>query len=312
MTILYTRLSKYESFNYKVNKKIKQITSNGYMKRNSKKYNTYFDNIKTNQKTEKKFFQNNNGVLKTNQLIIVGRHSVLSALNNKNRKLHYLITTNTSYSKWNDEINQLKLKLDIKVKTKEEMDKINNYKSHQNSILVAEPLKRLSMDEFLSDQSFNDKIPSRLILLDEVTDPQNVGAIIRSALAFKMDGLALSKRNSPQETSALNKASSGAIEKLSIIELSNMSREIKKLKKHNFSIYGLAAEGEKDIYELENETGNVALILGSEGKGLRRLTRENVDCLIKIPINEELGSLNVSNAASIAMFQLQKMLQIIK
>jgi len=277
------------------------------MKRNSKKHNTYFDNVKTNHKTkEKKIFQYNNDVLKTNQLVIVGKHSILSALKNKNRKLHYLITTNTDFSKWKDEINQLKLKLNIKVKTKEEMDKINNYKSHQNAILVTEPLKRLSMDEFLFDLNFNDKIPTRLILLDEVTDPQNVGSIIRSALAFKMDGLALPKRNSPQESSALTKASSGAIEKLSVIELSNMSREIKKLQKHNFSIYGLAGEGEKNIYDLENEIGNVALILGSEGKGLRRLTRENVDYLIKIPINAESDSLNVSNAASIAMFQLQK------
>ena len=155
---------------------------------------------------------------------------------------------------------------------------------------------------------FKNKIPIRLILLDNVTDPQNVGAIIRSALAFKMDGLALSQRNSPQETPALSKASSGALEKLQIIELSNMSREIKKLQRANFSIFGLAGEGKKDIYGLENETGNVALILGSEGKGLRRLTRENVDCLIKIPINEESDSLNVSNAASVAMFQLQKIL----
>ena len=186
------------------------------------------------------------------------------------------------------------------------MDKINNYKPHQNAILVTEPLQRLSLDEFLSNDRFNNKIPIRLILLDEVTDPQNVGAIIRSALAFKMNGLALSQRNSPQETSALNKASSGAIEKLQIIQLSNMSREVKKLQKYNFSVYGLAGEGKKDVYELENETGNVALILGSEGKGLRRLTREQVDHLIRIPINNESNSLNVSNAASVAMFQLQK------
>ena len=186
------------------------------------------------------------------------------------------------------------------------MDKINNYKPHQNVILITEPLQRMSLDEFLFDQRPNNKNPIRIILLDEVTDPQNVGAIIRSALAFNMNGLALSQRNSPQETSALNKASSGAIEKLQIIELSNMSREIKKLQKYDFNVYGLAGEGENDIYELENETGNVALILGSEGKGLRRLTREQVDHLIKIPINNESNSLNVSNAASVAMFQLQK------
>ena len=275
------------------------------MKKNSKKHINYFANVESSQKAKKKS-KNNNSLLKNNQIPIAGIHPIFSALNNKNRKLHYLITTNTNLSKWKDQISKLKLKLDIEVKTREEMDKINNYKPHQNAILITEPLQRLLLDEFLSKNKFNDKIPIRLILLDEVTDPQNVGAIIRSALAFKMNGLALSQRNSPQETSALNKASSGAIEHLQIIELLNMSREIKKLQKYNFSVYGLAGEGKKNIYELENETGNVALILGSEGKGLRRLTKEHVDHLIKIPINNESNSLNVSNAASVAMFQLQK------
>ena len=275
------------------------------MKRNTQKKNSHFANAETGKKAKKKF-KINNGLLKTNQIPIAGTHSIFSALKNKNRKFHYLITTNTNLPKWKDEINKLKLKLDIQVKTKEEMDKINNYKPHQNVILITEPLQRISLDEFLSNHRSNNKNPIRIILLDEVSDPQNVGAIIRSALAFNMNGLALSQRNSPQETSALNKASSGAIEKLQIIELSNMSREIKKLQKCDFSVYGLAGEGENDIYELENETGNVALILGSEGKGLRRLTREQVDHLIKIPINNESNSLNVSNAASVAMFQLQK------
>ena len=85
-----------------------------------------------------------------------------------------------------------------------------------------------------------------------------------------------------------------------------MSREIQKLQKVNFSVYGLASDGQKNIHELESETGHVALVLGSEGQGLRRLTRENVDNLIAIPISKECESLNVSNAASIAMFQLQK------
>ena len=277
------------------------------MKRNLKKSKNYFTNFETNQKTkEKKNFQYKNSSLKSNQIQLAGIHTILSALNNKNRKLHYLITTEASHIKWKKEIHKLKLNLDIVLKTKDELDKINNYKPHQNVILVTEPLYRLSMDEFLSNVKFNNMSSIRLILLDEVTDPQNVGAIIRSALAFNMDALALTQRNSPQETSLLTKASSGAIEKLKIIELSNMSREIKKLQKVNFRIYGLASEGEKDVYGLENETGNVALILGSEGKGLRRLTREKVDSLIKIPINIESDSLNVSNAASVAMFQLQK------
>ena len=121
-----------------------------------------------------------------------------------------------------------------------------------------------------------------------------------------MDGLALSQRNSPLETAAMSKASSGAIEKLTIIELSNMAREIKKLQQSNFTVYGLANGEPVDVFELENETGNIAVILGSEGKGLRRLTREKVDKLITIPINKESESLNVANAASITMLQLQK------
>ena len=277
------------------------------MKRNSRKHNNYFAHVQRDQKSkEKRNFQFNNSLLKNKQIPLAGKHTILSALKNKKRKFHYLITTDANYSKWKDEIYRLKLNLDIVIKTREELDKINNYKPHQNVILVTDPLQRLSMDDFLSNNKSNNKLPIRLILLDEVTDPQNVGAIIRSALAFKMDGLALSKRNSPTETSSLNKASSGAIEKLQIIEFSNMSREIKKLHKFNFSVYGLDIDGEKDVCELENETGNVALIFGSEGKGLRRLTRVNVDSLIKIIINGESNSLNVSNAASVAMFQLQK------
>ena len=278
------------------------------MKKNLKKKDyKFFPSRDTKQRIKEKVnFESKNIFFKNNLIPLAGKHSILSAIQNKNRKLHYLITTKENYSAWFEEISKLKLKLEIIIKSKEEIDKINNYKPHQNIVLVTEPLQRLSMDEFLLNCKHNNKIPIRLILLDEVTDPQNVGAIIRSALAFKMDGLALSQRNSPQESSSLTKATSGAIEKLQIIELSNMSREIKKLQKVNFSIYGLAGEGRKDVYELENETGNVALILGSEGKGLRRLTRDKVDCLIKIPINNESDSLNVSNAASVAMFQLQK------
>ena len=125
------------------------------MKRNSKKNDNNFANNEKRQKT-KQFSKPNNSLLKTNQIPIAGVHSVFSALNNKNRKLNYLITTNTNLSKWKEEINKLKLTLDIKVKTKEEMDKINNYNPHQNVILITEPLQRLSLDEFLSYHRFND------------------------------------------------------------------------------------------------------------------------------------------------------------
>ena len=244
--------------------------------------------------------------LQTNQIILSGKHSILSALKNKNRKLYYLILTEESSIFWKEQIQVLNLSLIIKIKTKEELDLITNYQPHQNSILVTEPLDRISLDEFIFTSKLRSDLPQRIIILDQVTDPQNVGAIIRSAYAFNMDGVALSQSNSPTETSSMAKASSGAIEKIKIIQLSNMSREIKKLQAANFNVYGLAFGGSKNISELHNENGNVAIIVGSEGRGLRRLTKEKVDQLLEIPINKECESLNVANAASIAMFELQK------
>ena len=244
--------------------------------------------------------------LQTNQIILSGKHSILSALKNKNRKLYYLILTEESSIFWKEQIQVLNLSLVIKIKTKEELDLITNYQPHQNSILVTEPLDRISLDEFIFTSKLRSDLPQRIIILDQVTDPQNVGAIIRSAYAFNMDGVALSQSNSPTETSSMAKASSGAIEKIKIIQLSNMSREIKKLQAANFNVYGLAFGGNKTISELHSENGNVAIIVGSEGKGLRRLTKEKVDQLLEIPINKECESLNVANAASIAMFELQK------
>ena len=244
--------------------------------------------------------------LQTNQIILSGKHSILSALKNKNRKLYYLILTEESSIFWKEQIQVLNLSLVIKIKTKEELDLITNYQPHQNSILVTEPLDRISLDEFIFTSKLRSDLPQRIIILDQVTDPQNVGAIIRSAYAFNMDGVALSQSNSPTETSSMAKASSGAIEKIKIIQLSNMSREIKKLQAANFNVYGLAFGGSKNISELHRENGNIAIIVGSEGRGLRRLTKEKVDQLLEIPINKECESLNVANAASIAMFELQK------
>ena len=244
--------------------------------------------------------------LHTNQIILSGKHSILSALKNKNRKLYYLILTEESSIFWKEQIQVLNLSLVIKIKTKEELDLITNYQPHQNSILVTEPLDRISLDEFIFTSKLRSDLPQRIIILDQVTDPQNVGAIIRSAYAFNMDGVALSQSNSPTETSSMAKASSGAIEKIKIIQLSNMSREIKKLQAANFNVYGLAFGGSKNISELHRENGNIAIIVGSEGRGLRRLTKEKVDQLLEIPINKECESLNVANAASIAMFELQK------
>ena len=274
--------------------------------RSNKNDKVSFLKNKNSIKENKNEFVKNSLSLKANQLVLSGKHSVLSALRNTKRRLFYLISTKDHYKVWEKNIMDLGLSIEVKVKTKEQLDLINNFKPHQNVILIVEHLKRISLDEFLTEKRHTFKKPLRIIILDQVSDPQNVGAIIRSAYAFKMNALALSQTNSPIESSSMSKASSGAIEKLEIIELSNMSRAIKKLQDENFRVYGLAHGGDRNIFDLEDEVGNVAIIVGSEGKGLRRLTREKVDQLIEIPINPESESLNVSNAASISMFQLQK------
>ena len=191
----------------------------------------------TKKRTSKRVENNSSNKLKleTNQIILSGRHSILSALKNKNRKLYYLLLTEESSLFWKEQIKVLNLSLVIKIRTKDELDLMNNYQPHQNSILVTEPLDRISLDEYLFTSKQSSDLPQRIIILDQVTDPQNVGAIIRSAYAFNMDGVALSQSNSPSETSSMAKASSGAIEKIKIIQLSNMSREIKKLQAANFS-----------------------------------------------------------------------------
>lgn len=286
-----------------MNQKLKRQNFNRNInKKNSKDYSPKND---YNSNKDKSKSQN---ILKlsSNQTIISGKHSTLSALKNRNRCLFYLITTQDNKIVWENEIKTIGVNIELIIRKKEELDSINNHKPHQNIILITKPLERISLDEFLFKNINETNIPLRLIILDQVTDPQNVGAIIRSAHAFKMNGVALSQRNSPNETAAMSKASSGAIEKIDIIELSNMSREIAKLQKSNFTVFGLAKGGIENISILENETGNIAIILGSEGDGLRRLTKEKADHLIEIPINDDSESLNVSNAASIAMFQLQK------
>ena len=286
-----------------MNQKLKRQNFNSNINNKNSK-----DHRPENNYNRKKDISKSQNILKlsSNQTIISGKHSTLSALGNRNRHLFYLITTQDNKLFWENEIKEIGVNIEIKIRKKEELDAINNHKPHQNIILITKPLERISLDEFLFKNTNEANAPLRLIILDQVTDPQNVGAIIRSAHAFKMNGVALSQRNSPIETAAMSKASSGAIEKIAIIELSNMSREIIKLQKLNFTVFGLANGGNEDISVLENETDNIAIILGSEGNGLRRLTKEKADHLIEIPINDESESLNVSNAASIAMFQLQK------
>ncbi len=147
-----------------------------------------------------------------------------------------------------------------------------------------------------------------LLVLDQVTDPHNVGAIIRSAVAFGAGAIITTSRHSPQESGVLAKAASGALELIPHIEVRNLAEAIEELHSLGFMTIGLDSEGPLEM-EATLEGGRVALVLGAEGKGLRQKTRETVTALARLDMPGEIKSLNVSNAAAISLYAAERYLR---
>ena len=234
---------------------------------------------------------------------IYGNHSAKSALLSSNRSCYLLCTTKKKFDYWNTFLLSNKINIKIILLETFELNNISNSNNHQSIIVFASKIFKKKLSEYLNNLSKN---KTRILILDQLTDPQNVGAIIRSAFAFNFDAVCLLKNNSPIETPALIKASAGEIDKIQILEIGNLVQEIKVLKKQNFFIYGLGGEGKKRIEEIDKTDDRIALIIGAEGKGLRSLTKKNVDQIVKIDINSKCNSLNASNAAAVAMYELSK------
>jgi len=172
---------------------------------------------------------------------------------------------------------------------------------HQGLAAKVHPLPDRGIEDVIAEAA--DREEAHVMILDQVTDPQNVGAILRSAAAFGALAVVLTERHAAPESGALAKAASGALEHVPLIRVANLARAIELLKKGGFWIAGLAAEATQTLAQAKL-SGKIGLALGAEGPGLRRLTREHCDLLVRLPTGGPIDHLNVSNAAAVALYEL--------
>ena len=233
--------------------------------------------------------------------LIAGKHAVTEALKNPNRKVLKVFLTEDSKKTINKDNNELNLLKNIKLyyKTKKELDRLcsKDQISHQGLVAEIEHLEKKSLKDFVSN--IKDKKNIVFVALEEVTDPRNIGSIIRSATSFNIDGIIVKERSFPSESKLLYKSASGSMEHINIFEVSNINTTLKYLKTKNFWICGFDKDAEKDFTE-HDWNDNSVLLFGSEGYGLKYHTAKNSDFLLKIKINKKVESLNIANSASIA------------
>ena len=233
---------------------------------------------------------------------IVGQHAVIEALKNPKRKVLKLFLTEESRKNIHRKSPKKNLLEDVKVyfKTKKELDKYSTRENllHQGYVAEVEHLEQLNLKEFIKE-----KKDCTFVCLDEVTDPRNIGSLIRSASSFNIDGLIIKERQFPRDSKLMYKSASGCMEHLNIFQVSNINSTLKNLREKNFWVYGFDARGKKDFTDVKWEGKNV-LLFGSEGFGMREHTGKYADFFVKIDMNKDIESLNISNSAAIVFHHL--------
>lgn len=228
----------------------------------------------------------------TGPVYLYGLHTVRAALDNPNRIKKVLLATPNALNRLK-EIGQVG-KVPVKETTPKELDRLLGGDAvHQGAALEVDPVSRFGLDDIHPLQL--------VVVLDQITDPHNVGAILRTACAFGADAVITTARHSPRETGVMAKAASGALDMVPMIEVKNLADTLEKLKKTGIRILGFDSEAEQ---QLKPRPANqpLAIVMGAEGKGLRQRTRELCDEMVKLDMPGPIKSLNVSNAAAIALF----------
>ena len=235
---------------------------------------------------------------------IVGKHAVIEALKNKKRKILKIFLTEESKKNIHRESPKTNLLKNIKVhfKTKKELDKYSKNEGilHQGYVAEIEHLEKNDLKDFIKNKN-----NITFVCLDEVTDPRNIGSLIRSAASFNIDGLIVKERHFPSESKLMYKSASGCMEYLNIFEVSNINTTLKYLRDKNFWVYGFEANGKKDFTEIK-WNGNNILLFGSEGFGIKKHTNKYTDFSLKININKNIESLNISSSAAIVFHHINQ------
>ncbi len=228
----------------------------------------------------------------TGTVLLYGWHTVSEALKNGGRRIRLLLATENAAKRLDEE----GIAHEATIVPVREIDKrlaATPDAVHQGLFAEADALDAPDIEDMPAE--------GVLLLLDQITDPHNVGAIVRSAAAFGVKAIVTTNRHSPEATGVLAKSASGGLEHVPFVTVQNLARAMATLRDQGFQIIGLDSEGEEDLDAVKLRAP-VALVLGAEGKGLRQLTRETCDVLARIDMPGAIKSLNVSNAAALSLY----------
>lgn len=236
---------------------------------------------------------------------IYGKHPSLILLKNQKRKIKKIYTSNFDFLNRFIKENKININTNlIEKKSNSEITKIAKEDiNHQGFLILVGERKNLTIEDFIKKECKDKNNLPKLIILDQLTDPHNVGAIIRTALAFSIKHIITTKFNGINDSAIITKTSTGLSEMIDIIEVINLNRTIEELKKVGYFIIGMAGEAKTNLKDIKDST-NLCIVVGNEGNGIRPLVKKNCDILTKIDMNECVESLNVSVATAIAIYQL--------
>ncbi len=239
--------------------------------------------------------------------LLWGLHAVREALLNPKRICRRLLATQAGEAALQETLKKREKAglptLPPLIVNKNELEQLLPRSSvHQGVVLDAAPLQELSIDDLLGQEPS----PDLIVVLDQVTDPHNVGAILRSAAALGAGAVIVTERCAPASSGVMAKSASGAAEYVPLIPVVNLARALEALKGESYWCIGLAEEGEHDLAQAKMGQGRIALVMGAEGEGLRVLTRRHCDELARLPTQGPIGSLNVSNAAAVALYEVKR------